>query len=504
MSTRRFQVLYCAVVVALLAGSLFAGCAPQEKRIARLTVLVSGNTLSYISNCGCALGQYGGYKRLARLARQELESALKPQPQDKGLPCAAVLIDVGNFADFSDQVSRINSDGVVEGMTTLPYAMVGLGLHELAYPQARLWDLLKDTDLPLTAANLTFTAPPDGDDLSAELNALIQPYRIAESADGYKTGLIHVIDQNVQDGLGKLTGFALTDGANAAQAILDEHRGEADYWLVSVADANRQGTSRDKLADLPGLMLVIGFETPTKSAERPQVEGAYPWFFEGPYTKSKDLVRVINVFKPEDVVSMEYDKLSIPDSIKADEQINEIIARLLPRLEQLEIDQASAAKAQDLRHPLYLGQESCRDCHAAVLENQLQTEHATALTTLVEIQQARNAECLPCHVVGHVNLPGVEWSGGWNVLDDQPGLRGVQCENCHGPGEYHVQLMESLELDQGVPPELEPVLMEEGRDRFGLLEPGDSACIVCHDELHSPDYEFEKYWEQIEHSEDRE
>ena len=81
--------------------------------------------------------------------------------------------------------------------------------------------------------------------------------------------------------------------------------------------------------------------------------------------------------------------------------------------------------------PQYAGSQECLDCHASVYTVQTNTAHAQAFATLQQAGQATNRACLPCHTVGQ-GLPT-----GFVSAAATPGLRGVQCENCHGPAGNH-------------------------------------------------------------------
>jgi peroxiredoxin len=127
----------------------------------------------------------------------------------------------------------------------------------------------------------------------------------------------------------------------------------------------------------------------------------------------------------------------VPDIVVLDRE-HRVVARhagLDPRIEALLT--MTIRHALGAENPLllvkdgYSGGESCGTCHTGQHETWSLTSHAFAFDTLVEHGHNRDAECLPCHVVG--------WgeSGGYSIERPHPYLEGVQCESCHGRGGPH-------------------------------------------------------------------
>ena len=495
-------VLAAALGIVMLAG----GCGPQGPQVSRLSIFVTGHVQGYIKNCGCSSGQYGGLVRMARLLRKEREKSATQTPEDRGRIPVSMLLDIGNFTDPSTDVSRVNSDGVVVGMQTLEYDAVGLGMYELTYTQADLWALLGESGLPLTTANLEFTTPGKGEDYSGQLNELIKPYEVVELEGGLTIGVIHLIDDKVDEVIGKLNGFSLSEAGEAARGVLSAHQAEADYWVVTIADTRQRGTSPDTLAKLPGALQVIGFrhKNPIENYESDTPE--LPVFLDPPYRNARDVVRTVTVFgKADQPPYIKADRFAIPDTISPDDQVQVVIDDLADRLEQIELAAAEAALNAET-HPFYMGHETCIKCHENIVLQQLTTPHAHAMESLREKGQDRSAACVMCHVVGHPLLPGVTGSHGWNIVENQEVMQGVHCESCHGPSEYHVVVEYAKSFDKPVPEEVLAKLSEDGRDEFGHwpLDEPEKSCLVCHDELNSPDFDFDTYWPKIEHTSDME
>ncbi|MBI4952199.1 MAG: hypothetical protein HY908_09205 [Myxococcales bacterium] len=78
----------------------------------------------------------------------------------------------------------------------------------------------------------------------------------------------------------------------------------------------------------------------------------------------------------------------------------------------------------------YLGVEACSSCHPGARRVWDGTPHAQAYVTLQTEFKEYNLDCVSCHVTGY-GRPG----GSTVTVNDT--LRGVQCEECHGPGSLH-------------------------------------------------------------------
>jgi hypothetical protein len=247
------------------------------------------------------------------------------------------------------------------------------------------------------------------------------------------------------------------------------------------------------IAKLEDLDLVIGFGGGNpREAENPG-RAMFPVFVDEPYPQSKDIVRSVTHFKPDrspPVVIAE--RLKIKDTYNPDPDVQQIISELKPELEKLANEEAEHSLGGPQPHPWYVGAETCGQCHPKVYEQLLQTTHVHAYESLIlqGNKGEKNPNCLPCHVVGF-NQPG-----GWNILHDPLQMRGVRCESCHGPGEYHVQLMQGGERPAD--------LTDGGRDALGLVPASTENCVQCHDSENSVNFDLDVYWPLVNHPKEAE
>lgn len=123
----------------------------------------------------------------------------------------------------------------------------------------------------------------------------------------------------------------------------------------------------------------------------------------------------------------------------------------------------------------YVGSEACQSCHPAEHAKWKEHPHASALATLERAGKAGEAACLDCHTTGY-------GKGGFPAgtrPEDHPGLVGVGCESCHGPGGDHVA--------RGAEKRTTIVSLADKCDSCVILQ----VCGSCHDPENDPGFEYE-------------
>jgi peroxiredoxin/nitrate/TMAO reductase-like tetraheme cytochrome c subunit len=123
-----------------------------------------------------------------------------------------------------------------------------------------------------------------------------------------------------------------------------------------------------------------------------------------------------------------------------------------------------------LRQDGYSGSQVCSVCHEQQEQTWRLTAHATAFDTLVRHGADTNPDCVGCHVVGFGK------KGGFEISPHTVWLEDVGCESCHGRGGPH----------------LSPDFV-----RGGDYAP---ACLGCHDQKHSLDFDYAAFLPRISHA----
>ncbi len=175
-------------------------------------------------------------------------------------------------------------------------------------------------------------------------------------------------------------------------------------------------------------------------------------------------------------------------------------------------DQNTVTAEPAVAHPSgakFVGASKCGECHTKAFEIWKDTAHAHAFESLDPANKRKgherlhgvlrtfDPECLACHVTGWDPTEYARFDSGFlneefaveeNEKTLHSLLAGNQCENCHGPGSQHVELIEAGNNEAAAK------LMKV------TLEQADTVtCRKCHDVDNSPDFNFQEYWEQVKH-----
>lgn len=157
----------------------------------------------------------------------------------------------------------------------------------------------------------------------------------------------------------------------------------------------------------------------------------------------------------------------------------------------------------------FAGSDACADCHSAAWAVFEKSPHYHATETLEQLDPPRqfDPECLSCHVTGWNPQEYFPYLTGYLSHEVTPLMERNGCENCHGPGAEHVKA-ENGETDvtdaqkESLRAALRmKIVANEGNKEGQEFASGTVVknCMLCHDLDNSPDFDFQKYWPEVEH-----
>jgi 2',3'-cyclic-nucleotide 2'-phosphodiesterase (5'-nucleotidase family) len=434
--------------VALICGlALWALPASPEGVASReLIIIYTGDSGAEVESCGCNALAYGGLARRATLVNAIRDA--RPE---------AVLVDAGDF--LSPNVGpqeRLKSEISAEGYGAFGYDAVNLGEDDFNFGADFLGNLIETYDIPVVSANVVV----DGE-------AFAPAYRVVERG-GVKIGIVGFLNPELAAGKDS-PDVDIEQYKKALKAATSELARRADV-IISLAHIGNVDKARAFAAKCPKeIDVVIGGHRGGEMPEAEEVKGR--WVV---YTRSRNrYVGMLKLTLDEDlnVVAAENHVMPVTRETAKDEVVQELVEKYYVALRRLVEEKKLLKPPEDVPPDgfIYVGSDRCAKCHSAKTKQWRTTAHASAYKSLEDVGREADPECVACHVTGYGFRGGFAGAGKPEVLN-------VGCEECHGPGEGH------LESHAIKPPAVD-----------------EKTCARCHDAERSPAFDYPGYLDAVRH-----
>jgi len=436
----------------------------------------TGQMHGYLEPCGCSEPQYGGISRRATLLRQV---------EQRGWP--VIPIDLGGTLRRIRTQSQFKFQTLLSALRDMKYQALALGVEELQLGAGWLLSQhVTDPDHPedsltFLAANVVLFGAPD---LGTPVHHRVIP------VGNRRVGVTAVFGPKLMDQVGNLAPdeIRVDDPVEPLKAAVEALKAESVDLMVLISHATL-AESRELAKKFPEFRLVVStgpVEEPLSG--NPEQIGDTTLAVVGHKGKYVGLVGWYPD-SPDRPFRMELVKLDgkrFPDEPRMVEHM---------RFYQDLLRDAKLAETESaLPHPsgsTYVGADKCGECHTKAFAQWKTTGHAQAFESIRTgrrgIPRIHDPECLSCHVTGWHPQDVYRFESGYLNEKASAHLLGNQCENCHGPGSRHIELVESDQKKEA------RALMHVG------LEKARQHCYECHDLDNSPHFDFETYWPQIAH-----
>jgi hypothetical protein len=446
----------------------------------KAAIAITGMEQGYIEPCGCA-----GLERMK--GGMSRRSSLLQQLRKEGWPLVAV--DVGGLTPHHGYgpETEIKFQTLAQSKEKMGYSAVGFGADDLRMPASALVLAAADVDGKPSA----FVSANVG--LLGFDQHITQTYRVVE-AGGLKIGITAILGKTYQKEVNNRE-VEMCDPETALQKIVPElKRRKADY-LILLANATRKESEElaRKFPDFKVVVCAEGEELPPDVPEK--IPGSKTLLITVGH-KGMHVV-VLGLYDDRQTPFL-YQNVPLDSRFPQSVEMKRLMAAFQEQLKMLGFDKLELHPAS---HPLaetsgrFVGSKKCESCHEPSYNIWKKSEHAHAYETLEKLDPPRNfdPECVSCHVVGWHPSKFFPYQGGFEGLEKTPHLVNTGCEDCHGPGEKHVQAeIGSDEALQKKYRRAVVVTKEQSKKDF---------CSTCHDVDNSPDFDFDKYWPLIEHYE---
>lgn len=376
-----------------------------------------------------------------------------------------LLISAGDFFGGKGIIDMFRARYLSGKMMEMGYDVVALGERELAHGPKPILEQVEG-GLPVICSNLHREGEP------------LFPRSIVKSVRGWKVGIFALLGENPREPGDLELSDPLTEGIRSVERLEDD----GCDLIIMLAHMNRERLV-EILSGLEGVDIVIRGHT---RGLRDEVESCadtvggtfetigVPVFFAG--DRGRSLGKVSIIPDGNGSYSMQSELIYLDGSIAEDSTaVADLKAYFTGEAEkrrEMQMNEfLSRDQATGVLRERYLGQEACDRCHTGLIDHLSASRHFRAYETLLQRGEERNRNCLSCHTTGFGRYSGFDSAG-----EEKSGrnLRGVQCEECHGPGTTHSR--------QGA-----------------YIESARNSCRRCHTSHWSPDFDFEIYWERLPH-----
>lgn len=452
----------------------------QQWPLPRLALAITGNQYGYIEPCGCTglENQKGG------LARR---MTFYDQVRDAGWPL--LPINAGNQVRRFGRQPEIKFQSTAQGLQQMGYQAVGFGPDDLRLGVGELVAVAAADD------------PQQGMFVSANVT-LIDPSLTAQSklieAGGMKVGVTSVLEpKTVPADVG--SEVELADPQPAVRAALKTlQQQQSDFRILMYFGDEAAAKELVRAVDGFDLLVVSGGygEPYYQPQEVPDSDTLMV------VTGDKGMYASLVALYPEQ--PLRYARVAMTHEFGDAPEMRQLMASYQQQLEALGLDGLGLRPVPHPSGDRFVGSQVCGECHTTAYDIWEGTPHHHATDSIVEPPDDRgdvarhfDPECLSCHVTGWHPQHYYPYESGYLSLSQGTQLTGNGCENCHGPGQRHVQA-ERGEVD------VDEAALVKLRDAMRLpLDKARETCLQCHDLDNSPDFHeegaFEVYWEVVEH-----
>jgi hypothetical protein len=441
-------------------------------------LIISGEQEGYLEPCGCSAEQIGGlirrYDFIERVHNQKWPTAL--------IELGSLIKDPAGARGGLEQ-SKYKFDYALKALNLMKYDAIALSTQDLKLGVGEALGFFDNNFQGKNTKIVVANVQPD-----ANFKRIFAPSLIV-AAGPVKLGITGVIDPELLQKLADpdrdvwLPSIKRPD--EVLPGVLEKLGPQSDYQVLMVQGS--PALARRLAEAYPGFDVVVATsETADPLSHEPDLVNGGKTMLVSLGKKGK-YVGVVG-FNPRAVERMRFQLVTL------DAKYDGLGA---PMKHLIQDDYRKTLKSagvveQFVRHnnpgaapgAIFLGAESCKQCHPKTFEFWSGTNHAQAFDSLLDDPKpntAFDAECVSCHTTGF------EYHSGWQSEAATPHLAGNQCENCHGPGSRHAAEPDNAEFLKLMK------VTAEGADKNGL-------CSKCHDEDNSRDFSFRKYWRQIVHN----
>ncbi|MFO7915107.1 MAG: multiheme c-type cytochrome [Candidatus Krumholzibacteriales bacterium] len=369
----------------------------------------------------------------------------------------ALILCAGDFFGEKGILEMLRGKFLGRMMMKMGYSAVAVGEKELNYQGRAIRDI-RSEGLPVICANLF----RDG-------VRLFPPYKIVERR-GNRIGIMALLDSE----LPPAPDMVLEPPLETGNSIAEELKDKGCNIVILLAHMKREKIS-DLALSIEGVDLIIRGHAEKKSLVYDDCSDRSIKSFEEfgvPVLFAGDKGRIIGktVLLPfEDGGCMLADTtvIHLDSSFETENNytahVNNYMREEARKKSIMEVRKNVARDERGNIRPVYMGMQVCGRCHRSIAHKFLSTRHYKAYQRVSDRDDRES--CLKCHATGYGEYSGF---GSEEAANRDIELKGVTCEECHGPGSEHSR---------------------DGR----YVETARNSCRRCHTPERSPGFDYQKF-----------
>jgi len=438
-----------------------------------LTLVLTGDTESYLETCGCVLNQSGGVGRRATAIEQV-----------RGARRHVVVVDAGNT--FPDPKDTPDVDEVTEGeirvylrsLEIMGYDVAAVAENEIYH--ISVFRRLANDNLafPFLTANAFHRGRKPGESSSTVTRG---PHTLRFI--GIYEDQTEILKRTLCDD--RSEGWSFTDPVEALRTELAGERDPARQITITVGRLATPTIASviEKAPELDALVM-LGYRSGTRqllNGEPTSIYGEPDGFVGNTLLLTSDGqvygIHIVDLFLDEQGRILGFHKscVLLNDSVENHPMVRTELESFYDSVAANFIDgQIEPLFAWDPSNAQrdYVGSGQCTSCHDDQTRQWSGTRHAQAFDSLLKAHRHFYPTCVKCHVAG------LGWSTGYRIGTGESGLAHVTCEVCHGPGSDHVAR-----------PDQETI----------RRVPSLHVCIECHHPDHDDDFDYRRDYALVAH-----
>ncbi len=418
-----------------------------------INIIFTGEENGYLEPCGCSEKELGGLPK-----RHALINQLKKEYENW------ILLSIGDLPGKIGRQDEIKMETTFNALDRMGYTAHNIGEKDINMGLDLLGYLSQISNMDFISSNINFN--------TQVLN--VKPYIIKEikiKGTTLKVGILGIVSPELIDDV--YQEIEVIDPIVSLKPLLSKLSDKTDL-LILLSHAEIEDSI--KIAEVyPGFDLIIsGHRVDRPDLYIKKVKDTYviPVGEKGKYLGTTTLLPKTT---RTDGSKRSNSYLSTTEIISLDERFEDspemevLLKTYQQRLRDEELIKM-VFKTDPPSNLTFIGNNDCAVCHNKIFKHWEETRHASAYETLVIAEHEYDPECVGCHVIG------LNYFTGFETIDSTPGLKGVGCESCHGPGSAHKET--------------------QSKD-YGVVDA--DSCIICHEDEHSPGFQFKDYWQKIIH-----